>query len=104
MPMKNVYNLITDAFRGLGNGEHRDSDYNVKVVFTETVFRSYEITIKSRDPTVTGTAFLHLMLNLQDELLDYDDTNDLFLNDNWEIFCNIFERQTVNPISLLLNS
>ena len=101
--MKNVYNLITDAFSGLAHGEHRDSDYNVKVVFTETVFRSYEITIKSRDPTVCGSAFLHLMLNRQDELLDYDDTNDLFLNDNWEIFCHIFERQTVNPISLLLN-
>lgn len=103
MPMKNVYNLITDAFSGLAHGEHRESNYKVDVVFTETVFRSYEITIKPRDPAVSGTAFLHLMLNRQDELLDYDDTNDLFLNDNWETFCHIFERQTVNPISLLLN-
>jgi len=92
MPMKNVYNLITDAFRGLVGGEHREWEYKVNVVFTETVFRSYEITIQSRDPTVTGTAFLHLMLNRQNELLDYDETNDLFLNDNWDRFCLTFER------------
>ena len=101
MPMKNVYNLITDAFRGLGGGEHREWEYKVNVVFTETIFRSYEITIQSRDPTVTGTAFLHLMLNRQNELLDYDDTNDLFLDDNWDRFCDVFDRQMVH---LLLNT
>ena len=96
--MKNVYNLITQAFNGLGHGEHRESEYKVDVVFTEAVFRSYEITIQSRDLAVDRRAFLHLMLNHQDDLLDYDETNDLFINENWDRFCEVFEGQLLNNL------
>lgn len=99
MAMKNVYNLITDAFAVLDHGI-RESDYKIDVVYTDMIILSYEITIRPVDPEVTGTAFLHLMLNRQNDLLDYDDTNDLFLNSNWDSFCFVFERQIPDPIDV----
>jgi hypothetical protein len=94
--MKNVYNLISQAFDRLGHQQHRESDYNVTVVFTDTVFPSYEITIQPRDSSVQGSAFLHLMLNREGDLINYDETNDLFINQNWDRFCGIFEEQLVD--------
>ena len=95
--MKNIYNLITDAFNTLGHFENNESNYFIDVKYTDTVVRSYEITIKSRNQTIAGKAFLHLILNSRNELMDYDDLNDLFLNDNWHRFCNVFEGQICYP-------
>lgn len=92
-PMKNVYNLITDAFSTLGHHEHNESDYKVDIVYTNTVIVSYEITIKSRDPVISERAFLHLILDSNNKLLGFDDTNNLFHDDNWERFCLVFEAQ-----------
>ena len=91
--MKNVYNLITDAFSGLGHQEHRESEYFIDVVYTETFPRSYKITIRSRNPNATGSALLTLIMDHANRLIDFTDTNDLFLNDNWDRFCNVFEDQ-----------
>ncbi len=103
-PMRNIYNLITDAFSGLGYHEHNECDYLVEVKYSDTVLRSYEITIKSRDPNVDGLAFLHLMLNAQDELVDYDDANSLFIDSNWDLFCEVFELQIAQaPVFNLLS-
>lgn len=63
------------------------------VVFSDTIIPSYEITIKSRDPNITNYAFLHLMLNNRDELIDYDDMNTLFRHSNWIIFCSVFDNE-----------
>jgi hypothetical protein len=92
-PMKNVYNLITDAFARLGNGAHREENYIITVSFTETNVRIYDIKIKSKNPNSIGSANLILTLNLNNHLIDYDDTNDLFMNNIWDRFCITFEEQ-----------
>ena len=95
--MKNIYNLITDAFNTLGHNENKESDYLIDVKYTSTVVRSYEITITSRNPEESGKAFLHLILDSSNHLIDYDDLNDLFLNNNWYRFCSTFEGQICYP-------
>ena len=91
--MKNVYNLITDAFSGLGDQEHRESEYFIDVLYTDTFPRKYKITIRSRNPNATGSALLTLIMDHANRLIDFTDTNDLFLNYNWDSFCNVFEEQ-----------
>jgi hypothetical protein len=95
--MKNIHNLITDAFNTLGHFENNESNYFIDVKYTNTVIRSYEITIRSRNPEVEGNAFLHLILDSSNNLMDYDDLNDLFLNNNWYRFCSTFEGQICYP-------
>jgi len=95
--MKNIYNMISDAFAGLGYQEHREENYNVKVTYTDGILRSYVITIISRDQEVTGHAFLHLVLDQTNNLVDYDDTNDLFINENWDRFCLTFDNYIQIP-------
>jgi hypothetical protein len=91
--MKNVYNLISDAFKRLGEGENNESDYNITVNFTETNLRQYHIKIKSKNPNTFGSATLVLSLDFSDNLIDYEATNDLFINSNWDLFCLVFEGQ-----------
>jgi hypothetical protein len=86
--MKNIYNLITDAFARIGEDETK---YFINVEYTEFTLRSYGVTITSRDHSVVGTASIVLLLN--SELLDYYETNDLFNDESWERFCDVFEWQ-----------
>jgi hypothetical protein len=91
--MKNVYNLISDAFSGLSEQEHRELDYIKDVVYSQDLVthRSfYEITIQSYDETVQGRAFLKLTLNSNQVLIKIEEENDLFLNENWDSFCSVF--------------
>ena len=92
-PMKNVYNLISDAFANMAHGENIETDYEIVTTFTETNFRHYDIQIKSKNPNAIGSASLLLTLDFNDHLLDYADTNDLFINSNWDRFCVIIEQQ-----------
>ena len=90
--MKNVYNLITDAFRRIRRDETK---YTIDVQITEGFnYRNYNITIK--DPSITGLATLTLVTDLHDYLLEYGDTNDLFLNETWDSFCYTFESQVTD--------
>jgi len=91
--MKNVYNLISDGFKHLGEGENIESNYHTTVNFTETNLRQYDIKIKSKDPNTFGSATLVLSIDFNDNLIDYEATNDLFINSNWDIFCSVFEAQ-----------
>jgi hypothetical protein len=91
--MKNVYNLISDGFKRLEEGENIESNYHTTVNFTETNLRQYDIKIKSKDPNTLGFANLILSLDFNDNLIDYEATNDLFINSNWDLFCSVFERQ-----------
>jgi hypothetical protein len=91
--MKNVYNLISDAFKHLGEGENNESDYNITVNFTETNLRQYDIKIKSKNLNTLGSASLLLRLDFNNSLIDYEGANDLFINSNWILFCSVFERQ-----------
>lgn len=86
--MKNVYNLITDAFVRIGEDETK---YSINVEYTEFTLRSYGITITSRDPSAQGTASIVLLLN--SELIDYYEMNDLFEEESWLRFCDVFEWQ-----------
>ena len=92
-PMKNVYNLITDAFARLGNAEYLEENYNIAVSFTQANVRTYRINIKSKNPNSIGSANIILTLNLNNHLIDYNDTNDLFMNNIWDRFCITFEEQ-----------
>ena len=86
--MKNVYNLITDAFVRIGEDETK---YSITVEYTEFTLKTYTITITSRDTSVAGSASIVLLLN--SELLDYYETNHLFGPSDWERFCDVFEWQ-----------
>lgn len=95
--MKNIYNLISDAFISLN---YNELDYSINVIHLEN---SYKISITSRDQ---GMAFLYLILNQDHTLLDVYETNTLFLNDIWYRFCNIFEGhiQYSRPIQQIINT
>jgi len=87
--MKNIYNLITDAFVRIGEDETK---YSITVEYTEFTLRSYGITIRPRYAHAQGgTARIVLLLN--SDLIDYYETNDLFVPLEWERFCDVFEWQ-----------
>lgn len=87
--MKNIYNLITDAFTRIGKDE---TEYSITIECTEYTLISYTITIKPIDPGA-GSSTIFLLLNTSEELLDYYETNDLFESLVWERFCDVFEWQ-----------
>jgi hypothetical protein len=91
--MKNVYNLISDAFQRLEEGENIESNYDITVNFTETNLRYYDIQIKSKNPNTLGSASLLLSLDFNNALIDYEGRNDLFINSNWDIFYSVFDQQ-----------
>jgi len=81
-PMKNIHNLLTDAFNRINLNE---GDYK------KTVDDYYFITITSNN--ITGSATLDLRLNTNHELVDYYNENSLFMNDSWTEFCTTFDEQ-----------
>jgi hypothetical protein len=104
--MKNIHNLISDAFVSINNHRIIETDYTIGVVYRENLIRDYEITIKSKDPELVGkSAFLHLRLNRHNTLEDYNDTNTLFIENQWDLFCISFENyfQPVAVSNDLLN-
>lgn len=88
--MKNLYNLITDAFARIGEDE---SVYSINIQYTEFTLRSYGIVINSLDPGISGSASIVLLLNSSNELIDYYEMNELFEGGRWERFCDVFEWQ-----------
>jgi hypothetical protein len=86
--MKNIHNIISDAFDAMNNPRVIETDYIKHIVFRETPFRTYEITIKSKNTEFADrSASLHLILNQSGNLEDYTERNDLFINDQWDLFC-----------------
>ena len=94
--MKNIYNLISDAFTSMRN-EGFETDYIIDVQHNEEPFRSYDIIIQSKNQNTTGLASLVLLLDNFGNLLDYQDTNSLFINSNWDRFCLVIEGQITLP-------
>ena len=88
--MKNIYNLLTDAFERIGKNE---SDYYV------IVQDNYKVTITSRLLPEINYASLRLIMRADGELYDYRDENTLFTNDEWNEFCSVIERQI--PVSFI---
>ena len=93
--MKNIYNLISDAFDNMRN-HGLETDYDIITTFTEGNLRHYDIQIKSKNPNAIGSASLFLTLDFNNYLLEYEDTNDLFTNSNWDRFCVVIEGQITN--------
>jgi hypothetical protein len=86
--MKNIHNLVTDAFVNMGLNE---SDYIVSV--THLYNRDIDVSIILKNATsTTNSANLYLTMSGH-RLLDYQEDNNLFNNDNWNLFCLTFERQ-----------
>ena len=96
-PMKNIYNLISDGFEAMGNREGIETDYIIDVEYIQGPFRSYDITIQSKNQNSAGLASLVLLLDNSGNLLDYQDTNTLFINSNWDRFCLLIEAQISLP-------
>jgi hypothetical protein len=82
--MKNIYNLLTDAFVRIGKNE---ADYHV------IVEDQYKVTITSRLVPPVNYAKLTLIMGTDGELYDFRDENTLFTNDEWDEFCIIIDRQ-----------
>jgi len=87
--MKNVYNLITDA---IDSCNLKESDYDIKIEFVSSHMPHYNIKIRSRDPTVTQSAGLMLMMD-GDEMIDYHQYNLLFRPLQWLHMCTVIEMQ-----------
>lgn len=89
--MKNVYNLMTDA---IDSCNLKESDYNINIEFINSHMPHYNIKIRSRDPTVTQSAGLMLMMD-GDDMVDYHQYNLLFRPLQWLHMCTVIEMQIV---------
>jgi len=87
-PMKNIHNLITDAFVRIG---YRESDYHISVNYIHS--RDITVHIESKNPNAIGESSLYLMMSAAGQLLDYEEMNQLFLDDIWDEFCSMFDNQ-----------
>ncbi len=79
--MRNVFNMITDGFKRMALDER---NYIVSV-------NNNIITIKNL--LRTRVAEVKYRCNEEGELIDYQDTNNLFEDTHWDNFCFIFERE-----------
>jgi hypothetical protein len=82
--MKNIFNLLTDAFDRIGKIET-----NYYVVVSEY----YKIKITSREASQQGEAELTLIMRNNGDLYDYRDVNTLFTEQDWDSFCRVIEQQ-----------
>lgn len=87
--MKNVYNLLTDAIDSCNLNE---SNYQINIEFVSSHMPHYNIKITSRDPTVTQSAGLMLMMDGND-MVDYHQYNLLFRPLQWLHMCTVIEMQ-----------
>ena len=86
--MKNIYNLISDAFDAMNNPRVIETDYTKHIVIRENLFREYDITIKSKNTEFADrSASLQLIVNSMGTLEHYTERNDLFINEQWDLFC-----------------
>ena len=92
--MKNIYNLLSDGFVSMNIIE---TDYTTEVDYIEGFIRTCKIAIKSKNQNATGSASLTLMIDNFNNLIDYYDTNDLFINNIWDRFCLVIEAQITEP-------
>lgn len=88
--MKNIYNLLSDAFVSMNLNE---TQYDIKIIYTEHLFPYYDILIKSRNPRIHTSASLNLILNFDHELIDYHPLNTLFTSNQWHRLQSVLEAQ-----------
>ena len=101
--MRNIYNLITDAFNRMGVDE---INYTVKVQ------GNYVIEIKPRNNATNVKATLYLDLTATNEIYDVTYRNTLFPEQQWVEFCSVFtdampqvnnEAQLISFLNTLIN-
>jgi hypothetical protein len=94
MPMKNIYNLLSDGFTSMNIIE---TDYITEIDYIEGFIRTCKINIKSKNPNAIRSSSLSLILDNFGNLLDYYENNDLFIDNIWDRFCLIIEAQITEP-------
>jgi len=90
--MKNIHNLLTDAFDAMGE----DETQYVRTIVDDN------ITIKREGHP--GTATIQLFYSRSGTFIDYTDANNLFRPELWNHFCLVFERQIPNLFHEMTNS
>ena len=83
MPMRNLYNLISDGFKHMGLDETR-----------------YIVNVDNNKITIKDSSQFEASIDLNmdgDTLKDFDDTNNLFSDLAWNRFCRVFEREVTYP-------
>lgn len=94
--MKNIYNLLSDGFTSMNIIE---TDYITEVEYIEGFIRTCKVLIKSKNQNAIGSATLTLMIDNFNNLIDYYDTNDLFIDNIWDRFCVVIEAQIMAQIT-----
>ena len=96
--MKNIYNLISDAFDAINDPHVLEIDYTKHIVIRENLFREYDITIKSKNTEFADrSASLQLIVNNIGTLEHYTERNDLCINEQWDLFCLSIENH-IQPL------
>lgn len=85
--MKNVYNLITEAFSRIRKEE---KDYTITVRCSNTMAAYISIVITTKDLTSNGIANLHLVLDSRGRLTYLNGNNSLFSVSNWNTMYDVF--------------
>ena len=82
--MKNIHNLLTDAFDA---AQMKEQDYNI------TITNNYEITIRRRD---TGRGILYIFMEMeQDTLRAVDFVDTILTNEQQAPFFNVIRAQVI---------
>lgn len=89
--MKNIHNLLTDAFVAMGEDE---------LLYTRTIVDDKITITKEGHP---GTAQLQLLYAPIGTFIDYTETNTLFRPEFWARFCLVFEREIPNLLHEMTN-
>jgi len=80
--MRNIYNIITDGFDGIGLDER---------LFIVTVENSM-VTIKRPDGGQKSQIFLRIVAG---NLISFEHRNELFPNIAWNFICQAFQREFI---------
>lgn len=88
--MRNVYNLMTDAFSRIRKDE---KDYQVRVTSSNTMAVYVNIVITSRDLTRNGITNLHLVLDPRGVLRYLNGNNSLFSISEWNSIYSVFDEE-----------
>ena len=85
--MKGIYNLLSDAFAyaRLDEREYIKNVQGNRIIITR--------------PQTEGQAHLELIM-VGRELIEFDDSNTLFTNSEWDLFCAIIAQQIPRVVQL----
>jgi hypothetical protein len=85
--MKNIYNLLSDAFvcARVNELDYRKNIQGNRIIITK--------------PNSNGQAQLDLFIH-DGELVEFEDSNTLFTQAEWDLFCGIIARQMPRVVQI----